>query len=100
MPNSFAIWDLRSGVHKVGGVLIVDCPHCCEECGLPEDDFTVCEIKYMLSSYLECALLIQLYGTGCRNVRLSPLCRDSYDSFKERCSALLWPESVQTTPSY
>ena len=88
------------GCSQRGGVLVVDYPHCCEGCGLPEDDFTVCEIKYMLSSYLECALLIQLYGTGCRNVRLSPLCRDSYDSFKERCSAELCSESVQTIASY
>jgi len=63
---------------------MVNMPRCCEECGLPEDAFPLCEIECMLPSCPKCAFLIQLYGTGCGNIRVYYLCRDCYDKLMER----------------
>ena len=63
---------------------MVDYPRCCEECGLPEDTSPLCEIECMLPSCLDCAFLIQRYGTGCGNIRVYCLCRDCNDKLMER----------------
>src|SRR5271157_4484397 len=38
-----------------------------------------CENRCMLQSCLECSFLLQLYGTGCGNIRVYYLCRQCYE---------------------
>ncbi len=57
---------------------------CCDECGLPEEGFALCEDRCMLQSCPKCMFLLQLYGTGCGNVRVYYLCRDCYDERMKR----------------
>lgn len=57
---------------------------CCDECGLPEERFAFCEDRCMLQSCLKCSFLLQLYGTGCGNVRVYYLCRNCYENRIER----------------
>jgi hypothetical protein len=51
----------------------------CDECGRTEDEFSYCEARCMLQSCSECSFLLQLYGTGCGNIRVYYLCRDCYN---------------------
>lgn len=51
----------------------------CDECGQPEENFRFCESRCMLQSCPECTFLLQLYGTGCGNVRVYYLCRSCYE---------------------
>lgn len=59
-------------------------PRVCDECGRPESDFLFCENHCMLQSCSECTFLLQLYGTGCGNIRVYYLCRRCYDMRVER----------------
>ncbi len=56
----------------------------CDECGRPEEAFEFCESRCMLQSCPQCSFLLQLYGTGCGNVRVYYLCRDCYDERMKR----------------
>jgi hypothetical protein len=56
----------------------------CDECGRPESDFIFCEDACMLQSCPICTFLLQLYGTGCGNVRVYYLCRDCYTELIKR----------------
>jgi len=59
-------------------------PRDCDECGLPEENFTFCEDRCMLPSCTDCTFLVQLYGTGCGNIRVYYLCRPCYDRLSAR----------------
>jgi hypothetical protein len=60
-------------------------PHrLCDECGRTEENFSFCDTRCMLPSCLECSFLLQLYGTGCGNVRVYYLCRDCYEVLIQR----------------
>ncbi len=54
-------------------------PHVCDECGQPEEEFSFCESRCMLPACPECTFLLQLYGTGCGNIRVYYLCRPCYE---------------------
>ncbi len=54
-------------------------PHVCDECGQPEEEFSFCENRCMLPNCTECTFLLQLYGTGCGNIRVYYLCRPCYE---------------------
>lgn len=59
-------------------------PRCCEECSLPEESFAFCEDKCMLPGCPKCSFLIQIYGTGCGNIRIYYLCRECYQRLLQR----------------
>ncbi|MCE5242179.1 MAG: hypothetical protein ABFD98_19900 [Syntrophobacteraceae bacterium] len=63
---------------------MVDDSRTCDECGKAEDQFSFCETRCMLPSCTECTFLLQLYGTGCGNVRVYYLCRECYDNRIQR----------------
>ncbi len=56
----------------------------CDECGRPEEEFEFCEFRCMQQSCQVCTFLLQLYGTGCGNVRVYYLCRDCYNERMKR----------------
>ena len=59
-------------------------PRTCDECGRPESSFSFCDSRCMLPSCSACSFLLQLYGTGCGNIRVYYLCRDCYEVRIER----------------
>jgi len=59
-------------------------PNVCDECGLPEEDFQFCERKCMLPDCPDCTFTLQLYGTGCGNIRVYHLCRPCYETLSAR----------------
>jgi hypothetical protein len=59
-------------------------PNKCDECGRSEEEFAFCERRCMLQSCETCDFLLQLYGTGCGNVRVYYLCRDCYKELIKR----------------
>lgn len=56
----------------------------CDDCGKAEDQFTCCDDRCMLPSCSKCMFLLQLYGTGCGNIRVYYLCRDCYEERSKR----------------
>ena len=58
---------------------MIDDSRTCDECGQSADSFAYCRERCMLPSCGECTFLLQLYGTGCGNIRVYYLCRACYD---------------------